>query len=787
MALDVKLSIDNLLKNISQYQVDIWAEINEVPKMSREKFINDFDDYSLEGLSSIISAISISHDENEEDEERADKTSQFYRLAKERLVKEGCKEDEVEDKILNLIDTKDDIDSLLEMEIEKSLSPTEDELKEAEEANKKLNLKDEFDKDELAEGIQVEYEHGTGNKSDDAAQDTNVTNDDPVKTAKIAVAHLRELPDYYTRLDEMEEEGKEELEKSIPSNLRHAEFDEKPDWIGPRGGKYVLIENTEKIPSEKLSTLKTGTVIGDEESINEWSKNSVIKREMYHYSKNRENILNDGFTLGERSKGDGIYFAFDKELSSSMGAGSKPIISKINVSEDKYIDFVTPSKKASKNLKEWSKNNEFPSEPGTIKPFMDYYGYKVWNDGMQIGVMDPKVIGIINEDLSKVNKAKIYFNPELGEQAPKGVNILVGPKGGHYYDSLSLDVLPNERIEELKQDKSVFWHGTPTQDLRGGKTGLHVGTYEAAKDALNARIGIPVEGDWNGNREYGKTLLAGQKTLKERGESITGINCDVPEEDFYPDEKMIKYSPYMKIDSKPTIIPVKIKGEMSNTKFTPHRDEIANGLMMRHKNLGNAKRGYYYKNIAEDEGSISATVPSEEHLELIKSIPPMLDYKTKDFLGKIKFLINKNSVEDKGIKIKSLLFNMLRDYAIICAGGKIKEYDLDDYIYHIKDTLGNNTGNPDVKLNTNDEWLKWYKENNLDINASPEYKLWKQIEDIKTTQDKIDVLHNWFRLEHQNEVYIQYFPEANEEIKEYVVELLKHLLGSKEELKGEFK
>jgi hypothetical protein len=36
---------------------------------------------------------------------------------------------------------------------------------------------------------------------------TNVTGDDPVLTGKIALAHLNEFPDYYTRLDKMEEEA----------------------------------------------------------------------------------------------------------------------------------------------------------------------------------------------------------------------------------------------------------------------------------------------------------------------------------------------------------------------------------------------------------------------------------------------------------------------------------------------------------------------------------------------------------------------------------------------------
>ena len=50
-------------------------------------------------------------------------------------------------------------------------------------------------------GMDVELEHG---KID---PNTNVTNDDPLTTAKIALAHLNEFPDYYTRLEKMEIEA----------------------------------------------------------------------------------------------------------------------------------------------------------------------------------------------------------------------------------------------------------------------------------------------------------------------------------------------------------------------------------------------------------------------------------------------------------------------------------------------------------------------------------------------------------------------------------------------------
>jgi hypothetical protein len=60
----------------------------------------------------------------------------------------------------------------------------------------------EFDVEEYRTGLDVELEHG----SHDPA--TNVTDDDPMMTGKIALAHLKEFPDYYTRLEKMEEEAK---------------------------------------------------------------------------------------------------------------------------------------------------------------------------------------------------------------------------------------------------------------------------------------------------------------------------------------------------------------------------------------------------------------------------------------------------------------------------------------------------------------------------------------------------------------------------------------------------
>lgn len=63
---------------------------------------------------------------------------------------------------------------------------------------------DVIDVDELQEGMIVELEHGLKR----GLKRTNVTNDDLIVTAQIALAHIREIPDYYDRLEKMEETAK---------------------------------------------------------------------------------------------------------------------------------------------------------------------------------------------------------------------------------------------------------------------------------------------------------------------------------------------------------------------------------------------------------------------------------------------------------------------------------------------------------------------------------------------------------------------------------------------------
>ena len=74
----------------------------------------------------------------------------------------------------------------------------------AKELGEELDIKwNKFDVEQFRMGLDVELEHGLRDPF------TNVTNNDHITTAKIALAHLNEFPDYYTRLEDMEEAAKE--------------------------------------------------------------------------------------------------------------------------------------------------------------------------------------------------------------------------------------------------------------------------------------------------------------------------------------------------------------------------------------------------------------------------------------------------------------------------------------------------------------------------------------------------------------------------------------------------
>jgi len=60
-----------------------------------------------------------------------------------------------------------------------------------------------FELEQFRLGMDVEFEHGSHDPQ------TDVTHDDPIVTGKIALAHMKEFPDYYERLERMEAEAEQ--------------------------------------------------------------------------------------------------------------------------------------------------------------------------------------------------------------------------------------------------------------------------------------------------------------------------------------------------------------------------------------------------------------------------------------------------------------------------------------------------------------------------------------------------------------------------------------------------
>lgn len=176
-----------------------------------------------------------------------------------------------------------------------------------------------------------------------------------------------------------------------------------------------------------------------------------------------------------------------------------------------------------------------------------------------------------------------------------------GGEGKHFHEMTP---------EEFSQHHGTMWHGSPggvSGMMAGSHSGIHVGTHEAAKQALEARIGRPAEGVWDGTREYGKTLLRNHG-YGYGADSSNGVGS------HYPSGKATYSSGHpVPMDAKPHIFPVRIVGEMTNPG-APHEDFKANGLMSGQIRRGTARRGYYYYNAAEDAGSVSAVVPNRSHL-----------------------------------------------------------------------------------------------------------------------------------------------------------------------------
>lgn len=196
---------------------------------------------------------------------------------------------------------------------------------------------------------------------------------------------------------------------------------------------------------------------------------------------------------------------------------------------------------------------------------------------------------------------------------------------GHGSDPRGAHADGVNKIGRVPIQPGLWYHGSAMGEPGSGP--VHVGTAKAAKEALEARIGIPADGrGWSGDREYGKTLIAGKDTLStlakqgyHGGYPETGYNAfDVPKKDYLPGDRTNERAEMgsgkvpVPLDARPAVRTYEIAGNMSNNTSFPTTDTRANAMSRRLKN-----QGTYYKNIGEDEGSISAVVPSKDFLRRI--------------------------------------------------------------------------------------------------------------------------------------------------------------------------
>lgn len=183
-----------------------------------------------------------------------------------------------------------------------------------------------FDMNELVMGMNVELEHGSSNNK------TDVTGDDPEATFKIVVAHMHEMPDYYTRLKKMEKkeniseyarrmrelaglsEGNQKktlktIQEGNSSFEEGATFYAK-DMMGESKGKDEELENPEKADLDddgELSAYEKKRGKAVEKAMKKESINESEEKEEFETHKFEQKTIEEGendeelYTLNENT------------------------------------------------------------------------------------------------------------------------------------------------------------------------------------------------------------------------------------------------------------------------------------------------------------------------------------------------------------------------------------------------------------------------------------------------------------------------------------------------------
>ena len=192
-------------------------------------------------------------------------------------------------------------------------------VEEAEQLATELGYKGDIE--EFRKGLDIELEHGTKNP------ETNITDDDPLMTAKITIAHLKEIPDYNTRLLALEKEAKSGVnldEKLValqcPCGYSTRGDDKYEDTYGvfrcPKCGSEM--ENLEKDINEAWEGTSDEILLGKYKQLKKIlasTPNHVIAKQMIV---NVTAELKKRGALKEATHGEVAFDTFDKKLDEAL-------------------------------------------------------------------------------------------------------------------------------------------------------------------------------------------------------------------------------------------------------------------------------------------------------------------------------------------------------------------------------------------------------------------------------------------------------------------------------------
>lgn len=308
-----------------------------------------------------------------------------------------------------------------------------------------------IDINEFLQGLEIELEHGKKNEL------TNITNDDEEMTAKIALAHLLEFPNYYSKsrgLPKMEDTLKKaRVYIKYPSDApKNAQV-----YTGTQGGKYYETEEMNVVSTQSPSKLKRIDQLTNQAKIR-WEPTLKIPSIGF--------ILNDGFmiSLEEHQQvneltGSISQFMRDANAIRIRSFTKDGIFVELDINQNPNNNQWNQLKDKKVITYDISDGNNHVAH-GKVKSISEMKASfeKLKNPSQTIKNLinvekscENPILKYIQQ--SKILKAKVYVkNPS---DVPQGVKLEEGERGGHYYESGQT----SQEVEYKPEEKPQHYEG----------------------------------------------------------------------------------------------------------------------------------------------------------------------------------------------------------------------------------------------------------------------------------------------------------------------------------------